>query len=83
MIQARFELDDYTIRVLDVIKGKFGLKNRDEALKKLALEAGEQYVELRPNELVLREIDAIYESHKKKHGDRKMTNEELKRLLNV
>lgn len=83
MIQARFQLDDYTVRVLDVIKGKFGLKNRDEALKKLALEYGEEYVDLKPNELVLKEIDAIYENHKKKYPNRKMNDKELKRLLNV
>jgi hypothetical protein len=83
VIQARFQLDDYTVRVLDVIKGKFGLKNRDEALKKLALEIGEEYVELKPNELVLKEIDAIYEDHKKKYANRKMNDKELKRLLNV
>ena len=83
MIQARLELDEYTVKVLDVIKGKFGLKNRDEALSKLALEAGSAYVELKPNEMVLRELDAIYEDHKKKHGDRKMSNAELKKLLGL
>jgi len=81
--QARFEMDDYTIRVLDVIKGRFGLKNRDEALRRLALDVGEKFVELTPNEVVLEEIDAIYEDHKKKHKNRKMNNAELKRLLNV
>jgi hypothetical protein len=83
MIQARFVMDDYTVRVLDVIKGKYGLKNRDEALKKLALEVGENYVELKPNEMVLKELDEIYEQHQKKNSKRKMTNQELKRLLNV
>ena len=83
MIQARFEMDEYTVRVLDVIKGKFGLKNRDEALKKLALEAGNEYVELAPNEMVLKELDAMYESHMKKHQNRKMTDSELKKLLGL
>ena len=68
MIQARLQIDDYTARVLDVVKGKFGLKNRSEALKKLALECGEEYVKPQPSELVLKEIDAIYEGHKKKYG---------------
>ena len=83
MIQSRLEMDDYTVRVLDVIKGKFGLKNRSEALQKLALEVGNEYVEVVPNESVLRELDAIYESHKKKHGNRKMNNKELKGLLGL
>lgn len=83
MKQARIELDDYTSRVLDVIKGKFGLKNRNEALKRLALEAGSEYLELAPNEMALKELDAIYESHKKKHGSRTMTDKELKKLLGL
>jgi len=76
-------MDDYTARVLDVIKGKFGLKNRSEALQKLALEAGNEYVEAASNEMVLRELDVVYESHKKKHGNRKMSDKELKCLLEL
>ena len=83
MIQTRLEIDDYTARGLDVIKGKFGLKNRSEALKKLALEAGNEYIELIPNEMVLKELDEIYENHKKKYGNKSMTNKELKKLLGL
>ncbi|MGM5480738.1 MAG: hypothetical protein ACQESC_04745 [Nanobdellota archaeon] len=83
MIQARFELDEYTARVLDVVKGKFGLKNRQEALRKLAQEEGEKYVEPIPDETVLREIDEIYKAHKKEHPNRTMDDSELKRLLDV
>jgi len=32
--QVRFEIDEITKRVLDTIKGKYGLPNRSEALKK-------------------------------------------------
>lgn len=45
MTQIRLEADSYTLRVLDVIKGKYGLKNRSEALKKFAKEYGEDFVE--------------------------------------
>ena len=83
MIQARFELDEHTARVLDVIKGKYGLKNRDEALRRLALETEDKYVEQKANEEVLRELDKTYEKHKQTNKNRKMTNKELKRLLNV
>ncbi len=76
-------MDEYTARVLDVIKGKFGLKNRSEALKKLALEAGNEYIGIVPNEKVLRELDGIYESHKKKYGNRTMTDKELRKLLGL
>jgi hypothetical protein len=83
VIQTRLEIDDYTARVLDVIKGKFRLKNRSEALQKLVLENGSSYVEQETNELALRELDAIYEDHKKKHKKRKMTDSELKKILGL
>ena len=83
MTQARLEMDDYTVRVLDVVKGKFGLKNRSEALKTLALEVGSDYVDLAPNEMALKELDAIYESHKKKYGNRRINDKELKSLLGL
>lgn len=83
MMQSRLEIDDYTARVLDVVKGKFGLKNRSEALNKLTKECGSCYVEPEPNEMALRELDIIYEDHKKKHSNRKMNDKELKALLGV
>lgn len=83
MTQARLEMDEYTIRVLDVIKGKYGLKNRSEALSKFTVEAGNDYVEPIANELVLRELDAIYEQHKKNNSGRKMTDKELKKRLGI
>lgn len=83
MTEARFELDDYSIRVLDVVKGKHGLKNRNEALKKILDECGGTYVEKEPNEKMLIELDAIYEAHKKKHPARKMTETELNKLLGL
>ena len=81
MTEARLELDDYTARVLDVIKGKFGLKNRSEALKKFAQEQGDNYLEHLPNPKVLRDLDRTYEEHIKKHGRRRMTKKELRKLL--
>jgi len=83
MTEARVELDDYTMRVLDIIKGKFGLKNRSEALKKFAQEHGTDYLEPQPNLQVLRDLDAIYEKHVKNHPNRTMTQKELKKLLSL
>ena len=82
-MQSRLEMDEYTARVLDVVKGKFGLKNRSEALNRLTKECGSIYVDPQPNELALRELDVIYEDHKKKHRNRKMSDKELKVLLGI
>jgi len=83
MIEARFQLDEYTSRVLDTVKGRFGLKNRNEALRKMAQDVGGEYLVPIPNERVLEEIDAIFKDHLAKNPNRKMTDRELKQLLNL
>lgn len=83
MIEARFKLDDYTSRVLDVIKGKFGLKNRNEALKKFADTEGYRYLEPIANEKTLNELDSIFEEHKRKNLKRRMSNKQLKQHLGL
>ena len=83
MTQSRLELDNHTLKVLDVIKGKYGLKNRSEALTKLAKDTGEKYVSQISNELVLRELDEVYETHKKENSNRTMSLEELDNLLDL
>ncbi len=83
MIEARFKLDERTARVLDVVKGKHGLKNRNEALRMLAEQHAEEYLDFEPDEKVLKELDEIYEAHVKKHGTRKMTEKELDKLLGL
>jgi len=59
------------------------LEDRSEALNKLTKECGSDYVDLHPNEMALMELDVIYEDHKKKYSNRKMSDKELKTLLGV
>ena len=83
MTQARFELNDYTTRVLDVIKGKYGLKNRNEALNRFVKEYGEIFVEPRIDEKYLIELDNIIREHEKKYGKKSMSEDELDQLLGI
>ncbi|MGM5488943.1 MAG: hypothetical protein ACQESG_08440 [Nanobdellota archaeon] len=69
MIEARFKINEYTKRVLDVIKGRYGLSNRNEALRQLILKATNTW----NPKMRLRERDTEYEHHKKT-PQRKMTN---------
>ena len=62
MTQIRLDVDEYTLRVLDVVKGKFGLSNRSEALNKFAIEYGAEYVEPMPNEKFLKELTKLLKS---------------------
>ena len=83
MSQARFTLDEYTMNVLDVVKGKFGLKNRNAALLRFVHEFGAEFVEPKVNEEALKELDETTNKHLKKHGQRKMTMKELKELTGI
>ena len=83
MTQARFEIDAYTARVLDVIKGKYGLKNREEALKKFVEEHGPQYTQPFADEEIVREMDILLMDHKKKYKARSMSEDDLDELLGL
>jgi hypothetical protein len=81
--QVRLELDDYTKQVLDVVKGKFGLSNRNDALIKFAQLYGGDFVELQPKKEVLDYLDATFNAHLQKHPRRKMSLKELDALLDL
>ncbi len=85
MTQARLELEDYTLRVLDVVKGKYGLKNRTEALNKFVRDYGGEIVEPQINEEVLVHFDNVVREHEEKYGKnwKGMTEKELDKLLGL
>lgn len=83
MTQARFELDEYTTRVLDVVKGKYGLKSREEALNKFVREFGEEFLEYPVSEEYLSKLDSIVAEHEKKYGKRTISEKELDDLLEL
>jgi hypothetical protein len=83
MVYARVELDDYTNRVLNVIKGKYGLKDKSEAINKMADMYGDELVEKEASDDYIRGMDKIYDEHIKKYGYRSMTLEELDKLCGL
>ena len=83
MVQARLELDDYTIRILDVIKGVHKLKNRSEALNHFVRDFGQKIIEPKVSEKILKELDRDYKEHIKKHGYKSMNEKELNKILNL
>ena len=76
-IQFRAELDDYTNRVLGVVKEKFGLRDKSEALKKFADMFGDEFVEKEVKEEFITETLNIISEHHKKHPKRRMNLREL------
>ncbi len=80
MVYARVELDDYTNRVLNVIKAKYGLNDKSSAINKMADMFGDEIVDREASTAYVKKLDKMYDEHIKKHGYRSMTLEELDRL---
>ena len=80
MVFAQIKLNDYTNTVLNVIKAKFGLRDKSEAINKFIELHGEDYVEKDANGEYVKKILDIEERHFKKYGKRKMTLKQLDEL---
>ena len=80
MVFARLSLSEYANKVLNVIKAKFNLKDKSEALNKFAEMYGEEVVEKEANDEYIKKIIEIDEGHIKKYGNKKMTIKELDML---
>ena len=68
LISARVELDNYTNKVLTMLKAKYGLKDKSEAINKFAELYGDEIVEKEANEEYIKEIIAGVNEHIKKKG---------------
>jgi len=82
-VTLNVHVNDYTNRVLGVIKETFGLKNKSEALNKFIELFGDEFLAREVREEVIIDIIRSCESHAKKHGMRKMSVSELKELSGV
>ena len=82
-IQFRAEIDDYTNRVLGVIKEKFGLKDKSDALNKFADMCGDDFVEKEVKEEFIAKTINIITEHHKKHPGRRMSLKELDEMTGL
>ena len=79
-ISARIELDSYANKVLAVLKAKYGLRDKSEAINKFAELYGDEVVEKEANEKYVKRVVEISNNHLKKHGHKKMSIKELDAL---
>ncbi len=82
-VTMNVRVNDYTRRVLGVIKEKFGLKGKAQALDKFAELYGDDFVEQDVSEETAREVIRTCDEHIKKYGFRKRSLEELAGLCGV
>ena len=79
-VTMNVKVKDYTNRVLGVVKEKYGLRDKGDALDKFAEMYGEEFVEPEVREEVVREVIESCDRHIKKYGFRKMSMKELDKL---
>ena len=77
-------VNEYTSRVLGVIKEKYGLKDKAEALDKFAEIYGNEFVEKDVKDEVIKEMISDSEKWEKKHNfKRKVSLAELDKLCGI
>ncbi len=81
MVDARVRLNDYSNRVLGVIKAKYGLKDKSAALNKFVELYGENEVEREVKDSYVKELMKIEEEHLKKYGFRHTSIKSLRKEI--
>lgn len=83
LISARVELDSYANKVLAVLKAKYSLKDKSEAINKFAELYGDEIVEKEAKEEYVKKMIEGIKEHFKKYGHKSMSVEELDKLCEV
>ncbi len=82
-VNMNVRVSKYTSQVLGVIKEKFDLRDKSEALDRFADMFGDKFVEREVRDDVVLEAIRSAEEHVKKYGNRKMSLGELRKLCGV
>ena len=83
---ARVVFDDYSNRVINVVKAKYNLKDKSEALNKFIHLCGKEVldmndIEMDAKEEYIKKLDQIEANHFKKYGYRHTSIEELRKEI--
>lgn len=82
-VDARVTLNPYTKKVLAVLKAKYSLKDKSEAINKFTELYGDEIVEQEAKEEYIKKIIEITDKHLAEYKDRKMTLAQLDKLCEV
>ncbi len=81
MVQARVSIDNYTNKVLAVVKAKYELKDKSEALNKFVEIYGCEEVEPEVKESYVKELLDIENRHFRKHGFKHTSIKDLRKEI--
>ena len=79
-VTMNLKANEYTSRVLGVVKEKYGLNDKGQALNKFVEMFGDEFVDREVKEEVIKEVIASCDRHIKKYGFKPMTTKELDEL---
>ena len=82
-IAVNFKVRPYTNQVLGVIKEKYALRDKAEALDKFTEIYGMEFVEPEVKDEVVKEVIESCNRHIKRYGYRKMNNKEFNELFEM
>ena len=82
-ISARIELSPRANQILNVIKAKYNLNDKSEAINKFLEVEGHDLIEEEASEDYIKKMMAIINKHMAKPSRQKMTAEELDNLFEV
>ncbi len=81
MVDARVSLSGYTNQVLAVVKAKYGLQDKSQAINKFIEKYGENELEPEVKESYVRKLLELEEEHFKKYGHRHTSLQALKKEI--
>lgn len=81
VVNINLKVKDYTSRVLGVVKEKFGLKDKGQALDKFADLYGDDFIDKEIRDEVVKEVIESCERHIKKYGFRSRSAAEIRKSI--
>lgn len=80
-VTMNVRVKDYTGRVLGVVKEKYGLRDKAEALDRFAEMYGGEFVDREVKDEVVKEVIESCERHIKKYGFRSRSVKDLRKII--
>jgi recombinational DNA repair protein (RecF pathway) len=80
-VTLNLKIDEYGNRVLGVIKAKYGLNDKSQALNKFLDLYGEEFVDKQVKQEIVDSMNKSYDEHIKKHGFKSTKMIDLRKQL--
>jgi len=80
-VTMNVKANEYTSRVLGVVKEKYGLTDKGQALNKFVEMFGDEFVDREVKEEIVKEVIASCDRHIKKYGFRSRTTKDLRKMI--